>query len=530
MSTELSDIAKASARGGLFLFLGNASSTIIMAFASILIARLLGPENYGLYAVAMIAPTFLIALSDLGISKALIRFSARFCSEGEGRKVVGLIKAGIIFKFIFLLLLSLVMFLLSDSIAIWVLQRPGIGLLIRFASIYLVGEAIFTTLNSVFIGLDETKNTSLLMNIQAVTKAVASPLLIILGMGAIGAILGAGLSFLLAAVIGVGVLFLRIFPNLYGRNHGENVDFFQGMRLMVSYGMPLYLSAIIFSFLGQFQSFVLVLFVSNTEIGNYNVAMHFSVLVTLITFPIVMSLFPAFSKLSIRKDRDMVEKMFKLSVKYISLLVIPASFAVAVLSTEIVGTLYGSQYGLAPGYLALYILGFLCAGLGMFVVGSFFNGQGDTWATFRVNLINLGLSMPLAFIMVFFYGVRGLIVSLLASQFLSTIYGLFLARKKYEVTIDWASSLRTGAASLASTALVYTFITYAPIPIPAFKLAAGGFLYLASFLVFAPLLRVIRKVDIENLDELLQALGPMYPIARRILNVEEKILALHVTI
>jgi len=64
-----------------------------MALASILIARLLGPENYGLYTVALITPSFLIALSDLGISAALTRFSARFHSEGKDQKVVDLIKA-----------------------------------------------------------------------------------------------------------------------------------------------------------------------------------------------------------------------------------------------------------------------------------------------------------------------------------------------------------------------------------------------------------------------------------------------------
>lgn len=334
MSTELSDVARASARGSFFLFLGNTSSTIIMAVASILIGRLLGPENYGIYALAMIAPSFLIALSDIGISPALTMFSARFHSEGKDRKVAGIIKAGVIFKSVFSLLLSLVLLLLSQSIATLVLKRPSLGLLIRFTSLYLFGQAIFMTLNSIFIGLDKTENSALLMNIQAITKAVSSPLLIILGMGAIGAILGAGLGFLLAAGTGVTVLLLRIRPSLYSRNHGENVDLFQALRLTVPYGMPLYLSTLIFSLLTLYQSLVLAQFVSNIEIGNYTIAMNFSVLVTLLSYPMATSLFPAFSKLSIKEDRDMVEKMFELSVKYTSLLMIPASFAVAVLSNE----------------------------------------------------------------------------------------------------------------------------------------------------------------------------------------------------
>ena len=49
MSEKLTDIAENSVRGGFFLFAGNALSTIILAVGSILIARLLGPEDYGLY-------------------------------------------------------------------------------------------------------------------------------------------------------------------------------------------------------------------------------------------------------------------------------------------------------------------------------------------------------------------------------------------------------------------------------------------------------------------------------------------------
>lgn len=117
MSTELSDVAKASVRGSFFLFLGKTSSTVIMALASVLVGRLLGPENYGLYTIAMITPSFLIALSDLGISPALTRFSAHFHSKRRDQKVMGLIKAGIILKFVSALLLVLVLLLLSEGIA-----------------------------------------------------------------------------------------------------------------------------------------------------------------------------------------------------------------------------------------------------------------------------------------------------------------------------------------------------------------------------------------------------------------------------
>jgi len=526
MSKELSEIAKVSARTGFFLFLGNSLSTVIMAVGSILIARLLGPENYGLYTVAMIVPSILVPLIDLGISPALTRFCAHYFARGQYRKVVVLINTGIIFKLVLSLIASVILLLFSETFATSILNRPSLGLFISVTLIYLIGQVVLTTLHAIFIGLDKTENSGLLMNIEAVTKLVVSPLLIFLGMGVIGAILGAGLGLLFAAGIGAAVLLLRISPSLHITDNEENVNSFQGLKMAVRYGMPLYLSSLIFSLVAQYRNFILARFASNTEIGNYSIAINFSVLITLLTYPIANSLFPAFSKLSIKENRNTVEKMFKLSVKYTSLLVVPASFAVAVLSNEAVDTLYGSQYGLAPSYLTVYILSFLCTGLGMAVVDGFFNGQGDTRATFRMNLIYLSISVPLAFILALLYGVQGLIASILVSQFLSVIYGLFLAHRKYAVTIDSISSLRTGAASIFSALLVYIFITFTPIPISIFNLAVGGCLYVMSFLVFAPVLRVIDKEDTRNLDGLVKGLALVYPIARRILKFEKKILSL----
>lgn len=522
--TSLGEVAKASTKSSFYLFLGQTSSTIIMAIASILIARLLGPENYGLYTVALIVPSLLIPISDLGISQALTKFSAQLRSEGKERKVASLIKTGIIFKLLLSIILSVALFLLSEGIASYVLKRPHIALFIRLGSLYLLGQAVLQTVKSTYVGLDETEKCGLLMNVQAVTKTLASPVLILLGLGVVGAILGAGLGLLLASGIGISLLLLRTTPALHQRSHGENIDFSQGLRLMTAYGMPLYISLLLFTFLSQYRSFILAFLASDVEIGNYSTAMNFSFLITLLTYPITESLFPAFSKLTIEKDRSSVEKMFRLSVKYTSLLVIPASLALSVLSQEFIYILYGAQFGLAPTYLALYTLSFLCAGLGTLVLSNLFKGQGDTKTSLRINIVAMVLSIPLVPILTLLYGVQGLIASVLVTAFLSVIYSLYLARRKYRVNVDWSSSLRTVLASLSSALVVYVFLRFSPFSSPVYRLAAGGSLYLLTFLVFTPLLGAINKEDIKNLNELTMGLTPIYPIVRQVLNLEEKIL------
>jgi len=525
--SDLTDLAKSSARGSFFLFLGELSSTIIMALASILIAVFLGPEEYGIYSIVFIVPSLLIALSDLGISPALTRFSAYHHAEGEDRKVANLTKAGILFRLALSIILSLSMLLLAEGIAANVLKRAGIAPLIRIASLYLIGETLLKSVNSIFIGLDKTEISSVLKIIQALIKAIVSPLLIILGLGAAGATLGAGLGFAFAAATGITVLLLRTCPILERNSCGsENVNFSRGLKTMVSYGMPLYFTVLIHTVLVQYRALLLTFFTSNSDVGNYAVVMNFSVLMNVLIYPINASLFPAFSKLNMEKHRNKIRKMFKLAVKYASLIIIPASLALAVLSRDVVYTLFGSQYGTAPSYLALYTLSFLCAGIGLFVIDAFINGQGDTKTGLRFTMVDFAVSVPLASLLTPFYGVLGLITSILISQLISTSYGLYTVHRRFKLNIEPSYSLRILATSLLSSLLVYISLKLIALTNPIYSLAFGGTLYAAFFLAFAPILGAINDEDIENLKQATNDLPLIRILAVYILKMEKKILRL----
>jgi O-antigen/teichoic acid export membrane protein len=525
MSNELGEVARVSARGSFLLFIGNASSTIILALGSIIVARLLGPENYGLYTIALITPSIFVALSDIGISSALTRFSARLRKEEKYSEAADLIRIGILFNSLFSLLLALILLLSSNKIAINVLKRPDLSILIQSLSIFLIGQSILSTVNSTLIGLDKMAYSGLLLNIQAIVKVVSSIALIILGLSTLGATLGAGLGFIIASGIGMILLLTRICPEFYRLDHSEKTNFTKGLKLMVKYGMPLYISALIGSLLGQYQNLILAQFVSNAEIGNWAIAMNLTVLVTLITYPIATSLFPAFSKIKMEEDRSSVEKMFKLSVKYSSLLVIPASMALAVLSKEAIYTLYGSQFSSAPNYLSLYITIFLCVGIGSFSIGNLFNGQGDTKTSLKINLVNFALCAVLAPILTLAYQVTGIIMAIIISLVLSTLYGLQMAHKKYGMSVEWSSIIRIIITSLLSSLLVYNFLEFTPFLNPVYRLAVGGVLYVISFLFMAPLL-ALSKMDLENLDGLFKEFSILYPIIKSVLNLEKRILTL----
>ncbi len=62
-------------RGMYHLFLGNTSSTLMLAVSAIIGGRILKPDGYGLYTVALIIPPFLYLTVRLGMDAAATRYA-----------------------------------------------------------------------------------------------------------------------------------------------------------------------------------------------------------------------------------------------------------------------------------------------------------------------------------------------------------------------------------------------------------------------------------------------------------------------
>ena len=80
---DLVGMAEKAVRGGFFLFVGNALSTVILAAGSTIIARLRGPSNCGVYTLTSLMPLVFVSIADAGINSAPIRMPARLRSEGD---------------------------------------------------------------------------------------------------------------------------------------------------------------------------------------------------------------------------------------------------------------------------------------------------------------------------------------------------------------------------------------------------------------------------------------------------------------
>jgi O-antigen/teichoic acid export membrane protein len=298
--SKAADMAKVSVKGGFHLLWGLVASTIISSIGTVFIGNLLGADNYGLYTIALVAPNLISTFRDWGISTAMIKYTAQYKAENKAANIRGIFATSIIFETAMGLMLSVVAFLLSESLAN--LYDLPITSLIQIASFTILTGALLGTAQSAFVGVERMEFSSIALVCQSIFKTIIAPTFVILGLGPLGAVLGFAIALLITSIIAI-LLMWTLYRGL-PKPIPNKLELTATIKTLFNYGLPLSIGTIIGAFQTQFYSLLLPLYASPGLIGNYGIASTFSVLIIFFASPITTILFPAFSKLDIQKDRE----------------------------------------------------------------------------------------------------------------------------------------------------------------------------------------------------------------------------------
>lgn len=518
MADDLITVAEDSARGSFFLFSGTALSTLVLAISSIVVARLVGPESFGQYSLSFVVPQLLFIFTDLGINQGITKFAAEYRLRNEETLSAKMIKHGVFIRALMGIIMFVIGYFFAEQFATILFQRPELAFYVRIASISILFQAIFTIANAAFVGLDKTEYNAITTNIQAIAKALISILLVLSGFAVTGAILGHVASYIVGAATGLILLIVLLRKK---QNGPRKPSFVQNTRVLFHYGAPLYVFALLTAFIPFFQNIILALFTSDDAIGNYKAAVNFATLLTVLSIPITTALLPAFSKLSSASNNN-VKNFFRLSNKYTSIIILPATFLIVIFSTQIVQIIYGATYTTAPSFLATYCLMYFLVGLGSLNLGSFYNGLGETGLTLKMGIASFLTLISLSPLLTKAYGVQGLIVAYLMAMIVGTAYGSYKARKKFGVEFSVLSLVKIyllSAIAAPLPALLNIFLPSQSI----LTLFFGSFLYLFLYMTLFPLTKVITDAEMQTIGIVLKKIRLIAPLVTLLIRYQQKL-------
>ncbi len=519
--SKATEMARVSAKGGFHLLWGLVLSTVISAVGTIVIARLLGPENMGLYAIALAAPNLFSTFRDWGVTTAMIKYSAEYNSENNVAKIRSVFISGLAFEVLVGLALSVLSLVLSQFLADFY-GRPAIVQLIQIASLSVLTGALVNTASSAFTGMEKMHLNSIMLIVQSLVKTVLIIALVVLGLGTLGAVIGFSIGIIFAGTIGVLLMYV-MYRSLPKSTNGK-LELMKTTKIMLKYGLPVSIGAILAGFLTQFYSFIMAIFVTNNaSIGNYSVALNFVVLITFFATPVTTMLFPAFSKLDAQKDKETLKNVFQYSVKYAALIVMPVTVMVMALSQPAIGTIFENKYVQAPLYLALLSVIYLFSALGSLSTGNLINGQGYTKYNLKLTLLTVAIGFPVSFVLISQFGIIGLIVTTIIVGLPSFFLSLRFIKRMFGVSIDWVSSAKITFSSVVAGIMTYVAVSLLQFSSPV-QLVIGVVIFVVAFLLLAIVTRTVIKADLGNVREIGNAMGPLRKPLTLVLNLIEKLM------
>ncbi len=333
------------------VFNSNVFSIIAGLLSSIILARVLGPDQFGIYSALIIIPMIIVSLTHLGIRGSAIFHvgKAKFDRDELVSTVV-----------VLLIIASLIGIFIS-GIAYWLYDGPSFTwLMIGLVLLVIPGRLAIIYFGGVFLGNDEINKSN---RMNWITNGIQLAMIVLLVWVFSFGILGAVISFLISATI-VGVYGLILLSKEYRirlRIHKEII--ISLLRLGVLFSVAFFILQLNY----RIDILLLEKLRNATEVGIYSIGA--SVAEQLWQLPLAVGIV-VFSRTANTEDRremiDMTGVLMRLSFIFSILIALIMFFLVPIL----VPLIFGDEY--IP---SIRIIQFILPGIIMVVMFRILSGH-----------------------------------------------------------------------------------------------------------------------------------------------------------
>lgn len=408
-------------KGGTYIGISMIVVQILSMITSIILARLLGPENLGILTILRNIGMIVIPLMMCGIPIAMTKFIAEY-NVNKQDKLRNTFSTGFTIIFVFGLVGSLLYFFAADFVGVNIYHKPILGTLMKINAIYITLSVLVNFVISALQGFQRIKQMAMLSIINA---AVSLPILyfFIVSMGLIGVIIAGAIGVLIHLLVS-----LRFFMPIYHKNGLRfhlNVDK-EAIVTLMKYSLPLLLSIIILRPARLYGLSYLGIFCSYTEVGYYRVAMSLHNLVLFIPSALAIPLLPLISELQsdIRKRANMISRILRLQI----LAILPVVVGLGLASKYVLFILYGTKY-INADIIAYIMLSVAVLSSVFSTLGILLQGTGRTKQILLIDIANASMFVMGSAYLIDLFGVEGFgLLWLFTSLILIVPYILYLIK------------------------------------------------------------------------------------------------------
>lgn len=400
---------------------------LLFGFAtSVLIARFLGPGDYGYLSLGLAFIFVLVKVSGLGLNETMAFFIPKTLARKKPGETKYVFKFSLVLRIISSLIISGVLFLTSDIIANSY-SIPILSPILKALSVGLLFLSMYSFFVSVCQGFQQLKFIMYQDIAYGLLKFI--PLIaFFLGLGLIGIAFSYSIVYIALAIIGFIIVYTKLIPKVKTEKYSK--------RKILSYASFAFSTGILFLFFTQIIQLILGYYWGQQpeQLGFYATALILGGIILIIPDALSMAFYPAVSEFTELKKHKKLGHLFSKVTKYVFLLALPSSIGLAVLAKSAIYFVYGAEY--LPGSLTLSVI---AIGSAIFAIMSFYttfsSGIGKIEYPAIVGVIQAIASLLLCFLLIPKYGALGAGFVFLAVQIVGLVVLYNMIRKHYAFTL-----------------------------------------------------------------------------------------------
>jgi len=314
-----------------------------------ILARLLGPELFGIYHLAFSVIAILLIFTDLGIGSTATRYISEALGKNQKAKARTYFKYLLKLKIIFAISVAIILLLIAKPIAIGFYQEPLLLYPLLFAFFYVFISSIAGFPQTLLLASKDLRKIPSIQIIEVSGKIIFSLIAILIfsyKFEVPGVFLALGLSSLCVLIYSIFIVLKKDKTLIIGKRteiEKPRILKYAGFMAVAS------LSLVIFA---SVDTLMLGKFVEAAYIGYYRAALGLVLSIGAI-ISIRPLLIPVFTQINQKRLQRGVNKV----AKYSLMLSIPAAVGLALIAKNFIQILYGKEYVLSA--IPLYALSFL---------------------------------------------------------------------------------------------------------------------------------------------------------------------------
>ena len=476
------------AKGTLVSLVGKVIATPLRFFVPILLARWLGPDAFGLYAIGWTILGIVEAIAPLGLDQGVVRFSAPQVRQDRA-ELTSILFQSIGMAGLSGLLCSGVLFVAAPWLATHVYNKPALALVIQLFVLAFPAVAVGV------VAVAATR-ISQRMEFSVIVTDLCLPMLnlalvvtmVKVGWGLVGAVAAGVLAYNAAACL--AVYFVR---RLYWKVGAPGRPGALMVKELLAFSVPASLSGIVVFLIYRIDRLLLGYFRPEGEVGIYQAVGQFSTLFEFILAAFVSILVPMIVDLVQHQGKPQLEALYRLSTKWGLYLATPIVLVICFAPREIMTVVFGAPY--AGGWLPLVILALgQLMNVAAVAVGALhvMTGHQNRWLAVTAGILLLDL--VLCVWLVPRWGPLGAAVSTAASLACMFMAGTIGVKQVLGIW-PYDRRLRKGLAAVTVASLAAAAISSLALP-PVFKVLAVGVAVVTAFGATLTLL----KFEAEDLE------------------------------